>query len=125
MPAFLANAVLEPSLKSNVICCGLFVLDSCKFSFEVYFSAPLHLSNTGHYEPLNVSDCFDAAKTQRFQLEELKMWHFTSVLTPTHEIHADISCIAHDDINIGNHCAQKLLAKADIRAKVMSEKRPA
>jgi hypothetical protein len=112
-------------LKSNVICCGLFVLDSCKVSFAVYFFAPLHLSNTGHYEPSNVSDCFDAAKTQSPKLEEFKMWHFTSLLTPTHEIHANISCIAHDDKDIGNHCARKLLVKACIRAKVMNEKSPA
>ncbi len=51
------------------------------------------------------------------------MLHFTSMLTPTHEIHADINWLASNKIIVAD--AQNLLVKACIRAKVLNKARPA
>jgi hypothetical protein len=56
------------------------------------------------------------------QRGEYKTWHFTSVLTPTHEIHADINWLATNKKIVVD--AQYLLVKACIKAKVMNEARP-
>ena len=52
-----------------------------------------------------------------------RTWQFTSVLTPTHEIYADINWIAHNSINALQ--PQNLLVKAQIRERVLNEARPA
>jgi hypothetical protein len=57
------------------------------------------------------------------QRGEFKTWHFTSVLTQTHEIHAVINWPTTNKIIEVD--AQNLLVKACIEAKVMNEARPA
>ncbi len=49
---------------------------------------------------------------------EFKTWHFTSVLTTTHKIHADMIWLATNKIIVAD--AQNLLVKACIKAKVMN-----
>ncbi len=78
---------------------------AAKSALLFYLRALSYLCNTGHLDPINVSDCFDAAKRKNSQLNqcgEFKTWHFTSVLTPTHEIHADINWLATDKIIVAD-----------------------
>jgi hypothetical protein len=49
-------------------------------------------------------------------------WHFTSVLTPTHQIHADVSWIAANNIVVAQ--PDILLVKACIREKIINQARP-
>ena len=70
--------------------------------------------------------CHGAELPKSNQRGEFRTWHFTSVLTPTHEIHADINWIAHNNIDAVH--PQNLLVKAQIRERVLillNEARPA
>ncbi len=100
---------------------------AAKSALLFYLSALLYLCNTRHRDPINVFDCFDAAKRQNSQFEstKFKTWHFqvTSVLISTQEIHDDINWLATNKIIIAD--AQNLLVKTYIKAKVMNEARPA
>ena len=57
------------------------------------------------------------------QRGEFKTWHFTSELTPTHEIRADIDWIATNNTIIAD--TPNLHVKACIKANVMDGARPA
>ena len=54
---------------------------------------------------------------------QLKTWHFASVLTPTHEIRADIYWLATNNINAAH--AHNLLVKACSRKTNENDPRPA
>jgi hypothetical protein len=102
---------------------------AAKSALLFYLSALLHMCNTGHWDPINVSDRFDAAKRRNSQFEstKFKTWHFqvTSVLIPTQEIHDDINWLPTNKIIIMIADAKNLLAKTYFKAKVMNEARPA
>jgi hypothetical protein len=67
--------------------------------------------------------CHGAELQKSNQSGEFRTWHFTSVLRPTHEIHADINWIAYYNIDAVH--PQNLLVKAQIRERVLNVARPA
>ena len=79
-------------------------------------------SNPGRLETISVLIVSMPSKLNINARGVFRTWHFTSVLTPTHQIRADIDTIITNTPNVSHPYI--LLVKAYIREKVINQARP-